>query len=70
MIEKEIGKIDIALFNAVTYVFKNLMETSLKEFSKQWEVNCRGGFIFGKELAKRMIARGSGSLFFTGSHYS
>ena len=29
MVEKEIGQIEIALFNAATYTFKSLVDTSL-----------------------------------------
>jgi NAD(P)-dependent dehydrogenase (short-subunit alcohol dehydrogenase family) len=33
----------------------------------QWNVTCLGGFIVGREAARRMSKRGSGSLLFTGA---
>lgn len=31
-----------------------------------WEMACFSGFLVGREAAKRMVARGSGTIIFTG----
>ena len=36
-------------------------------FRKVWEMACYGGFLTGREAARLMLARGSGSIFFTGA---
>jgi len=42
-------------------------ETTERVFRKVWEMACYAGFLTGREAAKLMLARGSGSIFFTGA---
>jgi NAD(P)-dependent dehydrogenase (short-subunit alcohol dehydrogenase family) len=35
-----------------------------------WEMGCFGGFLVGREAARTMLARGRGSIFFTGASAS
>lgn len=32
-----------------------------------WEMACFAGFLCGREVAKRMVVRGNGTVFFTGA---
>lgn len=66
-IEKEIGPIEVCLFNAGSNVNKPLIETSEKLFFKAWELACYGGFLVGREAAKYMTQRGRGTILFTGA---
>jgi NAD(P)-dependent dehydrogenase (short-subunit alcohol dehydrogenase family) len=36
-------------------------------FFKVWEMACFGGFLMGREAAKRMVPRGRGTILFTGA---
>jgi len=36
-------------------------------FEKVWRLGCYAGFLFGREAARRMIARGKGTILFTGA---
>jgi len=36
-------------------------------YFKVWEMGCFGGFLMGREAARVMLARGRGSIFFTGA---
>jgi NAD(P)-dependent dehydrogenase (short-subunit alcohol dehydrogenase family) len=36
-------------------------------FEKVWRLGCYAGFLFGREAAKRMVARGKGTILFTGA---
>ena len=54
-IEKEIGPIEVSLYNAGSNVNKPLLETSEKLFFKAWELACYGGFLVGREAAKYML---------------
>jgi NAD(P)-dependent dehydrogenase (short-subunit alcohol dehydrogenase family) len=66
-VEKEIGPIEVCLFNAGSNVNKPLIETTEKLFFKAWELACYAGFLVGREAARYMVARGRGTILFTGA---
>ena len=66
-IEGSIGPIEVCLYNAGSNVNKPLLETSERLFFKAWELACFGGFLVGREAAKYMVARGRGTILFTGA---
>jgi len=57
----------VCLFNAGSNVQKPLLDTSGKLFFKAWELACYAGFLVGREAAKYMVPRGSGTILFTGA---
>src|SRR6202030_1459373 len=66
-IEKNVGPIEICLFNAGSNVNKPLLETTEKLFFKAWELACYAGFLVGREAARYMLKRGRGTMLFTGA---
>lgn len=66
-VEREIGPIEVCLFNAGSNVNKPLLETTEKLFFKAWELACYAGFLVGREAARVMLQRGRGTIFFTGA---
>lgn len=66
-IEKEIGPVEVCLFNAGSNVNKPLIETTEKLFFKAWELACYAGFLVGREAARVMMPRGRGTILFTGA---
>jgi NAD(P)-dependent dehydrogenase (short-subunit alcohol dehydrogenase family) len=66
-IETDIGPIEVCLFNAGSNVNKPLVDTTEKLFFKAWELACYAGFLVGREAARVMLARGRGTIFFTGA---
>jgi hypothetical protein len=66
-VEKEIGPIEVCLFNAGSNVNKPLTETTEKLFFKAWELACYAGFLVGREAARVMLPRGRGTILFTGA---
>ena len=66
-VEKEVGPIEVCLFNAGANVNKPLVETTEKLFFKAWELACYAGFLVGREAARVMVPRGRGSILFTGA---
>jgi len=66
-VEKNIGPIEVCLFNAGSNVNKPLLDTSEKLFFKAWELACYAGFLVGREAARVMVPRGRGTIFFTGA---
>ena len=39
----------------------------MRVYTKVWEMACLGGFLMGREAAKRMAPRGRGTIIFTGA---
>lgn len=66
-IEREIAPIDVAVFNVGGNVRFDIVETTTRVYTKVWEMGALGGFLMGREAAKVMLARGRGSIFFTGA---
>ena len=59
--------LDVCIFNVGANVSFPLVDTTERVFRKVWEMACYGGFLTGREAARLMLARGRGSLFFTGA---
>src|SRR5207245_8105614 len=45
-------------------------ELSARDFEKFWRVGCFGGFLVGREAARRLVPLGRGTLIFTGASAS
>jgi NAD(P)-dependent dehydrogenase (short-subunit alcohol dehydrogenase family) len=59
--------LEVVVFNVGANVNFPILDTTERVFRKVWEMACEGGFLTGREAARRMLARGSGSIFFTGA---
>ena len=59
--------LEVCIFNVGANVSFPLVDTTERVFRKVWEMACYGGFLTGREAARLMLARGRGSLFFTGA---
>jgi len=59
--------LEAVIFNVGANVNFPILETTDRVFRKVWEMACQGGFLTGREAARRMLARGGGSIFFTGA---
>ena len=59
--------LEVVVFNVGGNVSFPLVETTERVFRKVWEMACHAGFLTGREAARRMLARGGGSIFFTGA---
>lgn len=66
-VEKELGPIEICLFNAGANVGKPLLETTEKLFFRAWQLACYAGFLVGREATRYMIEHGRGTILFTGA---
>lgn len=66
-IERDVGPIEAAVFNVGANVRFNITETTARVFTKVWEMACFAGFLMGREAAKHMLARGRGTIIFTGA---
>lgn len=59
--------LEIVISNPGANVYFPLLDTSERVFFKVWEMACKAGFLTGREAARLMLARGKGSIFFTGA---
>jgi NAD(P)-dependent dehydrogenase (short-subunit alcohol dehydrogenase family) len=66
-IERDIGPIDVAVFNIGANVRHGITDTSARVYFKVWEMACFAGFLMGREVAKAMLPRGRGTIVFTGA---
>lgn len=66
-IEREVGPIEVAVFNIGANVNFSILETTAQVYRKVWEMAAFSGFLMGREAAKRMVTRGKGTIIFTGA---
>src|SRR5262245_55907677 len=66
-IEREVGPIEVAVFNIGANVRFPVTETTARVYFKVWEMACFAGFLMGREVAKVMLPRGRGTILFTGA---
>lgn len=66
-VERDLGPIDVCLYNAGANAQVPILETDTRMFRKIWELACFGGFLTAREAARRMVPRGQGTLLFTGA---
>ncbi len=65
--EKSEGSPELVVYNAGNNRFKPLLEMDDAFFEDVWRLCCFGGFLVGREAARRMLPSGGGSLLFTGA---
>ncbi len=66
-VEHDIGPIEVAVHNIGANVAFPIRETTVRKFTKVWEMGCLSGFLVGREAARRMAPRGRGTILFTGA---
>ena len=66
-IERDIGPIEVLVFNIGANVRFAVEATTARVFTKVWEMACFAGFLAGREAAKVMVPRGRGTIIFTGA---
>lgn len=66
-IERDIGPIEVMVFNIGANVPCSILEETPRKYFKIWEMACFSGFLTSQAVAKRMVTRGRGSILFTGA---
>ena len=66
-IERDVGPLEIVVFNIGANVRFGIRETTARVFTKVWEMACFAGFLAGREAARVMVPRGRGTILFTGA---
>jgi NAD(P)-dependent dehydrogenase (short-subunit alcohol dehydrogenase family) len=70
-IESSIGPVEVLVFNIGANAPSSVLEETARKYFKIWEMACFGGFLNGREVAKRMVTRVSAerkqTIIFTGA---
>jgi short-subunit dehydrogenase len=66
-IERDVAPIEVMVFNIGANVPCSILEETPRKYFKIWEMACFSAFLVAKEVAKRMVARGHGTILFTGA---
>jgi len=66
-IERDIGPLEVVVFNIGANVRFSVEETTTRIFHKVWEMACFAGFLAGREAARVMGPRQRGTIIFTGA---
>jgi NAD(P)-dependent dehydrogenase (short-subunit alcohol dehydrogenase family) len=68
-IEADIGPIEVLVFNIGANVPCSILDETARKYFKIWEMACLGGFLNGREVAKRMVTRSgrAQTIVFTGA---
>ena len=61
---------DVVIFNAGNNQRIDFRELSAGQFEQFWRVGCFGGFLVGREAARRLAPLGRGTIIFTGASAS
>jgi len=61
---------DLVVYNAGNNRRIDFRELSARDFEKFWRVGCFGGFLVGREAARRLAPLGRGTIIFTGASAS
>ncbi len=65
----ESGPADLVVFNAAHILRQDFRTASAPDFEEAWRIGCFGGFLVGREAARRLLPQG-GTLIFTGASAS
>ncbi len=66
-IEKDIGPIEVFVFNIGGNVRFGIRETTTRVYTKVWEMCALAGFLNAREAARVMVPRKQGTILFTGA---
>ena len=66
-VEAEIGPITVAVFNIGANVPSPLLAETARKYRKIWELTALAGFLTGREAARVMLPRDTGTILFTGA---
>ena len=61
---------DLVVYNAASNQRIDFRELSAAAFEEFWRVGCFGGFLVGREAARRLVPLGRGTVIFTGASAS
>lgn len=65
--EQRFGAPKVVVYNAAGFTMGSILETESDQFEEMWRAASYGGFLVGREAARRMVPHGEGTILFTGA---
>lgn len=65
--EAKCGVPELVVYNAGAFRPKSILETTVADVETCFRTGALGGFLVGREAARRMVERGAGTIVFTGA---
>ena len=66
-IRRELGSIEILLYNGGRRPMGRLLETTPEVFEQTWRLHTFGAFLWARQVVPEMLSRGSGAILITGA---
>src|SRR5271170_990685 len=66
-ITRELGPVDILIFNGGRRPIGRLMETTPEVFEQTWRLHAFGAFLWARQVVPKMLERAGGSILITGA---
>lgn len=66
-ITRDLGPVDVLIFNGGRRPIGRLMETTPKVFEETWRLHTFGAFLWSREVVPEMLSRGGGTILITGA---
>jgi len=66
-IEREVGPIEVYVFNIGANVPCSILDETARKYFKIWEMACFSAFLTSQAVARRMVERERGTILFTGA---
>lgn len=64
---EEMGVPDLVVYNVEHFIPGTILDIETPAFEECWRAMALGGFIVGREVARLMVSRGSGTIIYTGA---
>ncbi|WP_437790343.1 SDR family NAD(P)-dependent oxidoreductase [Sorangium sp. So ce693] len=66
-VEESLGPVEVLIYNASVFRVAGALELTPRELEDDWKINCLGGFLSAQAALPGMLARGRGTILFTGA---
>jgi NAD(P)-dependent dehydrogenase (short-subunit alcohol dehydrogenase family) len=65
--ESAFGPPRIVVYNAAGFAMGSILDAGFEDLEQMWRASAAGGFLVGREAARRMVSHGEGTILFTGA---
>ena len=66
-VRKDLGPVDVLIYNAGSGSWKNVEDRTAEEFERGWRINALGGLVASQQVIPDMKAKGAGNIIFVGA---
>ena len=66
-VRKDLGEVDVLVFNAGSGVWGNIEQVSAEDFETSWRINTLGAFLTSKQVIPHMKSEGRGNIVIVGA---